>query len=71
MNDIQIRHEGMKALTECLGAANADRFIALIAKEPTDIEKRQENQIGVVFFEDFARAAREYHLRSQSCNASS
>ncbi|MDR1643880.1 MAG: hypothetical protein LBT59_29635 [Clostridiales bacterium] len=40
MNDSQLRHEGMKVLTERLGAANAEKFIAILASEPADIEER-------------------------------
>jgi hypothetical protein len=34
--DTEIRHEGIKALISSLGDINAERFIALISREPFD-----------------------------------
>ena len=34
--DTEIRHEGIKALMSTLGDVNAERFIALISREPFD-----------------------------------
>ncbi|HNX29765.1 MAG TPA: hypothetical protein PKN87_10225 [Syntrophomonadaceae bacterium] len=41
--DTIIKNEGMKILTEHLGKVEAERFIALIIREPFDYTKWQTN----------------------------
>jgi len=41
--DTLIKNEGMKILTEHLGKVEAERFIALIMREPFDYTKWQVN----------------------------
>jgi len=41
--DTLIREEGMRALSERLGLVEAERFIALIAREQFDYTKWQES----------------------------
>ncbi len=48
-NDAVVRIEGMNALLKNLGKVDAERFIALIIKEPFDYTKWQER-----LFEDMS-----------------
>jgi len=41
--DTLLRNEGMKILVEHLGKVEAERFIALIIREPFDYTKWQKN----------------------------
>ena len=47
--DTVVRNEGMKALLECLGKVDAERFISLVIKEPFDYTKWQDG-----LFEDMS-----------------
>ena len=57
-DDILIR--GMKALTEKLGAIDAQRFISMIRRERFDYTKWRRNYFGDVDADDFNRAATDY-----------
>jgi hypothetical protein len=41
MTDTEVKIEGVRALTESLGKVGAERFIALIQREPFDYTKWQ------------------------------
>ena len=59
-NDTLIRIEGMKALTEKLGMVNAERFIALILREPFDYTKWQRNLYEGISLDDFLNDAANF-----------
>jgi hypothetical protein len=42
LTDTEIKLEGMQALTEALGMVQAERFIALILREPFDYTQWQK-----------------------------
>lgn len=43
MTDTEIRVKGISALTATLGSVEAERFIALVLREPFDYTRWQEN----------------------------
>ncbi len=57
--DTEIRIDGTQALVEALGEVNAERFIALIMREPFDYTKWQRTLFGEQSVEQVSRAARE------------
>lgn len=42
-SDALIRYEGMRALRECLGLVEAEKFIVLIHREPFDYTEWQQS----------------------------
>lgn len=40
-SDTLIRHDGMRALRECLGLVEAEKFITLVRREPFDYTEWQ------------------------------
>ena len=57
--DTEIRIDGTQALIEALGEVNAERFIALIMREPFDYTKWQRTLFGEQSIEQISQAARE------------
>ena len=57
--DTEIRIDGTQALVEALGEVNAERFIALIMREPFDYTKWQRNLFGAQSVEQISQAARK------------
>ena len=43
ITDSEVKLRGFKALTESLGSVDAERFVALILREPFDYTKWQRN----------------------------
>ena len=58
--DTLIINEGMKILTEHLGKVEAERFIALIIREPFDYTKWQANLWQDKTVKEVSEAAMEY-----------
>ena len=56
--DTEIRIDGTQALVEALGEVNAERFIALIMREPFDYTKWQRTLFGEQSIEQISQAAR-------------
>ena len=57
--DTEIRIDGTQALVETLGEVDAERFIALIMREPFDYTKWQRTLFGEQSIEQISQAARE------------
>ena len=55
--DTEIRHEGIKALISSLGDVNAERFIALISREPFDYTTWQRGLWGDKSIEQISKEA--------------
>ncbi len=62
--DSLIRSEGMKILVEHLGKVEAERFIALIMREPFDYTKWQENLWPDKTVKEVSEAAMKYRKHS-------
>lgn len=58
--DTIIKNEGMKILTEHLGKVEAERFIALIIREPFDYTKWQTNLWQDKTVKEVSKAAMNY-----------
>lgn len=58
--DSVIRQEGMSILLDKLGMVDAERFIALIIREPFDYTKWRENLFDDVDIEELAKKANTY-----------
>jgi len=63
-SDIVLRSEGMRVLTEQLGPVRAERFIALIIREPFDYTEWQRNLFKDVPLEDFLNDAMEFRRKN-------
>ncbi len=57
ITDTEVKMKGIKALTESLGSVNAERFIALILREPFDYTKWQRTLWEGQSVEDISRNA--------------
>ena len=57
ITDEQLKIEGLKALTEALGAVQAEKFIALIMRSPFDYTKWQKKLWTERSVEDISDAA--------------
>ncbi len=57
--DTIIKTEGMHILLEKLGKVDAERFIALIIKEPFDYTKWQQNILGDLSVRELSKKAME------------
>jgi len=55
--DTLLREEGMRILSENLGLVEAERFIALIIREPFDYTKWQQDLYSDVSLEDLCQKA--------------
>ncbi|MCL2325955.1 MAG: hypothetical protein FWC40_05595 [Proteobacteria bacterium] len=55
--DTLLREEGMRVLAENLGLLEAERFIALIIREPFDYTKWQQNLYDDMSLEELCRKA--------------
>jgi hypothetical protein len=58
--DMLIRHEGMKALRECLGLVDAEKFIVLIRQEPFDYTEWQKTLWDNQTVDDIFNLAKKY-----------
>ena len=57
LTDTEIRLEGFKALAGALGVVQAERFIALVLREPFDYTQWQKNLWSEQSIEEISRAA--------------
>ncbi len=61
--DTVVRKEGMDALIACLGYVDAERFIALISREPFDYtEWRSEHLDNETGIRQLSKKAQEYSI---------
>ncbi|MCL6590582.1 MAG: hypothetical protein K6U80_11555 [Firmicutes bacterium] len=64
-SDTILRYEGMDILIKHLGKVNAEKFIALMIKEPFDYTKWQNDLWTNKTVREISREAMEYHNSSQ------
>jgi hypothetical protein len=60
MTDTVLKNTGMKILVESLGKVEAERFIALIIREPFDYTKWQRDVFKDMSVKEISEAAMEY-----------
>ena len=60
MNDTVLKNKGMKVLTDQLGLVNAERFIALMIREPFNYTEWQRNLFKDVPLDDFLKDAMKF-----------
>ncbi|MCL2337891.1 MAG: hypothetical protein FWC60_10770 [Firmicutes bacterium] len=58
-----IKDEGMRALTERLGLVDAERFIALLRREPFDYTEWRQNLYKDMPLDEFLKKANDYRSR--------
>lgn len=63
MTDTEIKINGFRALTQSLGSVAAERFIALIQREPFDYTKWQRTLWEDQGIEDISRTAMELYKK--------
>jgi hypothetical protein len=59
ITDTEVKIKGVRALTESLGKVGAEKFIALIQREPFDYTKWQRNLWEGLTVEEISRKASE------------
>jgi hypothetical protein len=59
ITDTEVKIKGVRALTESLGKVGAEKFIALIQREPFDYTKWQRNLWEGLTIEEISRKATE------------
>lgn len=64
--DTEIKLKGMKALTEAMGPLEAERFVALILREPFDYTKWQRDLWGDASVEEISQAAMAHRRASRA-----
>ena len=60
LTDTLLRQEGMSILSDRLGLVGAERFIALIIREPFDYTKWQENLYEDMTLDELCKKADAY-----------
>ena len=63
--DTEIKTEGFRALTDALGDIEAERFIALIMREPFDYTKWQRKLWPGKSVKDLSREAMQYRTANE------
>ena len=63
-NDTVLKNEGMKILAERLGLVKAERFIALMIREPFDYTEWQRDLYKEVPLDDFLKNAMDFRLNN-------
>jgi len=61
-NDTVLKNEGMKILAERLGLVKAERFIALMIREPFDYTEWQRELYKDVPLDEFLKNAMDFRL---------
>jgi len=62
--DTLLREEGMRVLSDKLGLVEAERFIALIIREPFDYTKWQQDLYSDMPLEELCQKADEFWQRT-------
>jgi hypothetical protein len=62
--DTEIKIDGTKALIDALGELEAERYIALITREPFDYTKWQKDMWSEKSIEEISNAAMKYRKRA-------
>jgi hypothetical protein len=67
-SDIQIRHEGFKALFANLDVVDAEKFITLISRDRFDYTKWRENLLENMTVEDIIKQGQEFAVDFRKIN---
>ena len=67
-NDTILKNEGMKVLAEQLGLVKAERFIALMLREPFDYTEWQRELYKDIPLDDFLNKAMDFRLMNNKGN---
>ena len=59
MTDTELKLKGVQLLAECLGDVEAERFMALIQREPFDYTKWRSNKWDELSIEEISQQAME------------
>ena len=63
-NDTALKNEGMKVLAEQLGLVNAERFIALMIREPFNYTEWQRSLFKDVPLDKFLKDAMDFRRKN-------
>lgn len=66
MTDTVLKNTGMKILVEKLGKVEAERFIALVMREPFDYTKWQRDIFKGMSVKEISEAAMEYRASQET-----
>jgi Ran GTPase-activating protein (RanGAP) involved in mRNA processing and transport len=66
MTDTILKNTGMKILVEKLGKVEAERFIALVMREPFDYTKWQRDVFKGMSVKEISEAAMEYRVNQET-----
>jgi len=66
ITDTEIRSKGLQALAEKLGDIEAERFVAIIQREPFDYTKWRQGLDEELSLEEISRKAMEPRTQSRS-----
>jgi Ran GTPase-activating protein (RanGAP) involved in mRNA processing and transport len=66
MTDTVLKNTGMKILVEKLGKVEAERFIALVMREPFDYTKWQRDIFKDMSVKKISEAAMEYRVSQET-----
>ena len=64
-NDAVLKSEGMRILAERLGLVKAERFVALMIREPFDYTEWQRDLYKDVPLEEFLKNAMDFRRRGE------
>ena len=65
-NDTILKNEGMKVLAKQLGLVKAERFIALMIREPFDYTEWQRELYKDMPLDDFLKKAADFRVNNNS-----
>jgi hypothetical protein len=68
ITDAEIKHEGIRALTASLGVVGAERFIALLTREPFDYTRWQRALWPEATVEELSHRAMAFRKTQEGSN---
>ena len=68
MADAVLKRKGLDALSDTLGLVDAERFIALILREPFDYTEWQRDLYKGVSLDEFYRNVKDFNNKSNTGN---
>ncbi len=66
ITDTEIKRQGIKALSDNLGTVEAEKFIALLLREPFDYTKWQKSLFSDISPEVLSKEAMKYRKKNRS-----
>ena len=65
ITDTEIKRQGIKALSDNLGLVEAEKFIALLLRDPFDYTKWQKNLFSDISTEALSKKAMKYRMKNK------